>query len=445
MRKLLVFFLLLYLFTAKAYAYEMILPSDKKSIVNSDYAFFVGKASGMESVSINGEGIYVAPNGAFAHSVKLKEGENRIMIRSNYCTKIYKVYKNTTINKDFPIEEFDIKKVIVKKDNTPLRSTPVDAGLNRIGHLFLGTTLLVDGCKGDFYRVFLSKNKSAWIAKKDVEFSDTNISEPPKFINMNSKRYKNATVQTISFSGKLPYTVEDKDKEIIFRVYNPEFSEESVYNLNIPKPEKYMYTINLSDDGEYTFKVRQLPKAKDDCTVVIDPGHGGAERGAIGCLGDEEKDINLKIAIEVQKQLQKAGVNVVLTRECDCNLSLDDRVNIAKENGADIFVSIHLNSIGNVKMNIHKNRGTSAFYFNPNSKQLAECLEKSVTDELNTRKDGVHGASFAVIRPYDYVAVLVETAYMTNPLDSMIYTEPSFPENAAKGIVKGILEYISKK
>ena len=445
MRKGLIVFILSLIFALQANSYELILPADKKSIVNSDYAFFVGKALGSESVTINDEGVYIAPNGAFAHSVKLKDGENRIMVRSNYCTKIYKVYKNTVLNKEFPIEEFDTKRALVNFDNTPLRKTPVDAGLNRIGHLFAGTHLLLDGSKGDFYRVFLSKNKTAWIAKKDVTFDDSEITEPAKFLNMNTKSFKNASVQTISFTKKLPYTVEDTDKEIIFRVYNPVYSAESVYNLNIPKQEKYMYSVMLNDNGEYTFKVRQLPDNIKDCTIVIDAGHGGEELGAIGCLGDEEKTINLKIAQELASILSNAGANVVMTRECDCNLSLNDRVNIAKENGADIFVSVHLNSIGNVKMNVHKNRGTSVFYFNKNSEMLAKSIERSLSSQIGTRKDGVKGASFAVIRPSEYVAVLVEAAYMTNPLDSVLYTKPTFAKEAAAGIAKGIINYISKK
>ena len=136
------------------------------------------------------------------------------------------------------------------------------------------------------------------------------------------------------------------------------------------------------------------------------------------------------------------GANVVMTRECDGNVSLDDRVKIARENCADIFVSIHLNSIPDIKMDIHKNRGTSVYYYNNNSKELAKSVEASVTSSLGTRKDGVRTASFAVLRPTDYVGILVETAYMTNPLDSVMYTSETFPRNAAKGIADGIYSYV---
>ena len=425
-------------------AFELVLPTEKKSIVNTQYAFFVGKAKGNETISINDEGVYVAPNGAFAHSVKLKDGENRIMVRSQYGRQFYKLYKNKPeTQQEFATENFETVKAVVNKDNTPLRSTPVDGGLNRMGHLFKDTELVLNGSNGDFYRVFLSDKKIGWVAKKDVTILDCEKLTPAEFIDMKTERYKNAAVQTIEFTKKLPYTIEENSKEIIMRIYNPELSVDSVYNLNIPKPEKYTYKVSLTG-SKYTLKVREVPKDIKECTIVVDAGHGGSERGAIGCLGDEEKDINLKIAENLAAELGKAGANVVMTRECDGFISLDERVRIARESDADIFVSIHLNSIGDIPMDIHKNRGTSVYYFNNNSAKLAKDVENAVTKHIKTRNDGVKTASFAVVRPTDYVGILVETAYMTNPMDSVLYTSEKFPSRAAEGIAKGIIEYIKK-
>lgn len=425
-------------------AFELVFPVEKEAVVTSEYVLFAGKANSSEMITINNERVYTASNGAFAHSVKLKDGENRVVVRSNFNTQVYKFCKKVPISKASE-EAADIQRhaVVVKNDNTPLRSTPVDGGLNRISHLFKGTTVLIDGSKGEFYRVYLSKDKTGWIAKKDVDEDCGINSDVASFINMDSQKFKNAVIQTISFTKNLPYTVEDLDKEILFKVYNPELSDTSVYTLNIPKPEKYFYSVTLKD-GLYTFKVCEIPKALEDCTIVIDAGHGGAEKGAMGCLGDAEKDINLKIALELQKLLKNMGANVIMTRECDGTISLNDRIKIAHENDADIFVSIHLNSIGDVPINIHKNKGTSVYYYNRNSRKLAEILEKSVTKSAGTRKDGVRTASFAVIRPTNFVGVLVEAAYMINPSDTVLYKSNNFAYNAAKGIADGIVEFVNK-
>ena len=427
-----------------SFAYELFLPKTKMSTVNSNYAFFVGKAGNGEYIMINNLRIYTASNGAFAHSVKLKNGENRIVIRSNYNTQIYKLCKKTAVTRALPeIQEFEeVKLCVVKKDNVPLRIEPSYSG-ERLSHLFRGTKLIITASQGDFYRVFLSKDTNGWIYNKDVDFECKNNDAPPEFLNMTSDKYKNASVRTISFTENLPYTIEDNEKDIVFKVYNPLLSESSVYSLNIQKPAKYTYAVSLKN-GIYTIKVNELPKALSDCTIVIDAGHGGEEKGAIGPLGDKEKDINLKIALELQTILKDMGANVIMTRECDGNITLDDRARIAKDNNANIFVSIHLNSIGDIPMNIHKNRGTSIYYYNRNSKDLAGILERTISKSAGTRRDNVRTASFAVIRPTDYVGVLVEAAYMTNPLDSILYRNSDFAYNTAKGIADGILEYVLK-
>ena len=80
----------------------------------------------------------------------------------------------------------------------------------------------------------------------------------------------------------------------------------------------------------------------------------------------------------VVSYLNEHNINVILTRDLDSNLSLAERVDIAKENCADIFVSIHLNSIGDVPFNIHKHKGTSVYFYNDNSKNIAKKLNKAI-------------------------------------------------------------------
>lgn len=445
MREFLLFLFISLLGINSVFAYEIVLPKEKKTVVNTDYAFFIGQASPSETVQINNQKIYVAPNGAFAHSVKLKDGENRILVKSNFNSQVYKVYKVLkTKPKEAVLTDLEPKLYTVKKDNTPLRKTPVDFGMNRVSHLFKDTNILINGEKGEFYRVLLSKDQEAWIAKSAV--CSTNDIIIPSFVTMNSKTFKNATEHVIEFTEKLPYTIEESENEIIFKVYNPFVSNNSVYSVNIKKPEKYTYTTNLQN-GAYAFKVNSFPennnKNLDGLTIIVDAGHGGSENGAIGCLGDKEKDINLAIATELKEFLSLMGANVVMTRECDSTISLDDRVKIAKDNCTNIFVSIHLNSIPDIEMNVHKNRGTSVYYYNQNSKDLAKFIENSLTESLKTRNDGVRTASFAVLRPTDYIGVLVEVAYMTNPIDSVLYKNENFARETAKSIADGILNFVT--
>ncbi len=441
-RRVLLILLLLVFGVVKSYGYEIFYPGEKKSVTTYDYGLFIGKARNSESITINNVKIPTASNGAFAHSVKLEDGENRIFIRSGYSTKVYNVFKKTEVPKiQSEIKEFDKRTVLVKNDATPLRKAPEDVGFNIVSYLFKGTRIVINGADDEYYRVFLAKDKTAWILKSDVEeCADGSIAS---FINMNSQKYKNANVQTISFTKNLPYTVEDGEKEILFRIYNPELSDTSVYTLNILKPKRYYYNVTLQD-GAYTFKVSEVPKTYEGCTIVVDAGHGGSQNGAMGCLGDAEKDINLKIALELQQLLKQKGANVVMTRECDGMITLKDRIKIAKVNEADIYLSIHMNSIGNVAFSHSKHRGTGIYYFNRNSKELSEILLKSITKSAGTKKNGIKTASFAVIRPASYVGVLIETAYMINPSDTLLYTQENFARNVAEGIINGLDEFIEK-
>ena len=426
-----------------AFSYQLVLPKEKKSLTTNEYALFVGKVENNEDFSINNEKIYIAPNGAFAHSVKLKNGENRIMLKSNFNSLFYKIYKENQVSKgDSKLIEFKKNLFEVKRNNTPLRSTPIDAGMNRLSHLFKGTKLLINGEKGDFYRVYLSKDEEAWISKNSINICNESID--PQFITMENTNYKNASKYSIEFTEKLPYVIKETNDEIIFKVYNSMISDGSVYTINAPKPDKYSYQTSLND-GIYTFKISALPEIQNNLkglTITLDAGHGGTEKGAIGCLGHQEKDINLKIINDLKKELTALGAKVILTRDSDVNVSLDERVEIAKNNYSDIFISVHLNSIPDVKFNLHKHQGTSVYYYNPNSKDLANSIKKSIVNKLNTRDDGVKTASFEVIRPAEYIGVLVEVAYMINPHDSVLYTKDNFASETATAIADGILNYI---
>ncbi|MBQ7126980.1 N-acetylmuramoyl-L-alanine amidase [bacterium] len=447
MKKFLVLFFLIIFSAFEAQAYDLVLPKSRQTIVKSEYIFFVGNAKKNETIKINDKNVYIAPNGAFAHSVKLKAGENRILVKSNYQSKLYKFYKSEKDSKTVHyFKELPEEIYLVAKDNTPLRSTPVDFGINRITHLFANTYIIIDGEEGGFYRVRLAKDKYAWIDKSAVVKSSVEQIEP-KFIDTNCKAYKNGHNHVIKFSENLPYTIDETDTEIVFKIYNPFVNGNDIYTINVAKTEKYSYKINLKN-GEYTLKVNYLIPNKEnplkDLTFLIDAGHGGHENGAIGCFGEKEKNINLEIATELKKLLAEQGAYTVMTRECDAYVSLNDRIKLAQEYAAHIFISIHLNSIGDIDMNIHKHRGVGVFYYNLNSRDLANSVEKTLANSLNLKKDGVHRASFAVIRPTDYIGILVEAAYMTNPLDSMIYRADDFAQNAAKGILEGIINYLSE-
>ncbi|MGQ9697836.1 MAG: N-acetylmuramoyl-L-alanine amidase [Armatimonadota bacterium] len=191
-----------------------------------------------------------------------------------------------------------------------------------------------------------------------------------------------------------------------------------------------------------------MPRQLQGLVVVVDPGHGGSQKGAVGPNGLCEKDVNLDIALRLKRILLDAGANPVLTREDDSTLAdLSLRPLLANQLGAAVFISIHCNSNpGSSKL-----RGTETYYHmqNPISRSLAACIQRGVTGTAGTNDRGIRSDSirfprsgFAVLRGASVPAVLVEVAYINNPDDERLLSDPGFRQRVAEGILAGLRLYI---
>jgi N-acetylmuramoyl-L-alanine amidase len=177
--------------------------------------------------------------------------------------------------------------------------------------------------------------------------------------------------------------------------------------------------------------------------VVIDPGHGGAQDGAVSPTGLKEKDINLKVAQAAAGALTKAGARVVLTREGDATLSLPARVETARREGADIFVSVHHNSRpGNCDP--LGRRGSDTFYGLPQSKTLAERILRRIA-AAGIPAGECQCENFAVVLPSEYVGVLVECGYMSHPEDEAVMLEGGYPARLGQAIADGVVNCIRER
>ncbi|WP_342551645.1 N-acetylmuramoyl-L-alanine amidase family protein [Paenibacillus sp. FSL R7-0652] len=171
--------------------------------------------------------------------------------------------------------------------------------------------------------------------------------------------------------------------------------------------------------------------------VVIDAGHGNQDPGAIGVTGKREKDFNLAMALKVDALLKKESkIDVVLTRSDDTFLALKERVKVAQNINADIFVSIHANS-GPVAAS-----GVETYYSRSVSKELANIMHKYLVQSSGLKDRGVKMASLHVTRETTMPAVLLEGGFLSNKSDEAILFTENFQNNVAKGIVAGIKEYL---
>jgi N-acetylmuramoyl-L-alanine amidase len=181
--------------------------------------------------------------------------------------------------------------------------------------------------------------------------------------------------------------------------------------------------------------IPRVPKTRP--VVVIDPGHGGKDVGAIGVGGIHEADIILSISQQVARILEQRGIQVVMTRDSDYFVDLAPRVVIAKRVDADVFVSIHANAIDN-RPDVN---GLETYYFG-NGAVLARTIHNSILQSLDINNRGVRRARFFVLRNNPMPAVLVETGYVTSPSESRRLTDPAYQSQMAAAIARGILQYL---
>ncbi|MGI6082679.1 MAG: N-acetylmuramoyl-L-alanine amidase family protein [Limnochordia bacterium] len=184
-----------------------------------------------------------------------------------------------------------------------------------------------------------------------------------------------------------------------------------------------------------------------DKVVVLDPGHGGNEPGAIGVTGSREKDNTLAAAMAIKNVLEDAGAKVVLTRDGDYEPNLHllrpgaslterlhQRVRIADQQKADVFISIHNDWNPNPAI-----RGITTYYWN--SPRLATCVHDGLIDRTGARSVGVIKKGFYVIVEAPMPALLVELGFLSNDEDEKLLCSSRYHTMVGEGIRDGLIAY----
>ncbi len=175
--------------------------------------------------------------------------------------------------------------------------------------------------------------------------------------------------------------------------------------------------------------------------VIIDPGHGGKDSGALGIGGAREKDVILPIGKRLAEILQQNGVQVIMTRDSDYFVTLPGRVQLAERANADVFVSIHANSAGASRPDVN---GLETYYYD-SGLGLARIVHNSILQSLNVKDRGVRRARFYVLRKSSMPSILVETGYMTGRQDMARLRTSAYQNQMAEAIARGVLQYLKRR
>ena len=229
------------------------------------------------------------------------------------------------------------------------------------------------------------------------------------------------------------------------KLFNPKYSFK---NIGEGLVEKRKGNTRANQNSTYKKKSNyqnfKLPEVKQNkFSVVIDPGHGGPDPGAIGIGGIRETDVVLEVSKIVKRLLSEKGVKVRLTRKNEVDLDLPPRVSFANKTDADIFVSIHANASRGKRKDIN---GLETFYYRGwRGRFLAKRIQKQILRVSPGSPDrGVKQGRFYVIKNTKMPAVLVEIGFLTGRLDARRLEKTTHRKRLAFAITKGILEYLEK-
>jgi len=191
--------------------------------------------------------------------------------------------------------------------------------------------------------------------------------------------------------------------------------------------------------------VEKAPAARPSVsgrTIVIDPGHGGKDPGAVNSSGYEEKTVNLDVALQIAQILRDKGLRVIITRNNDEFIELEERADIANRNRADIFISIHSDSSATSSKNgftLYVERSSSGA-----STKLANAIDSRMA-QTGIGSNGVRNADYRVLTHTGCPAILIELGYLSNYWEAKQLKNKDMQRKLAMAITDGITDYITAR
>ena len=416
----------------------------------------------------------------------------------DYFQKLLKQYPQSLLVKNTKIElaKISSKKVKTTKIKTPKKEkkssiTTINPNSAQVKNLDYFTT-------SNWTRVILTLDKKAVYTYQALK-KDFKQKKPPRFYidiknSVLPKEFKKKIVSNNGIIKKLRiaqfnpqttrlvidlYTLTEtkvfatklgKEHKIIIDILgNSESPQLNAILDELKQDNKKSSNINLAE--AFGLKVKR---------IIIDPGHGGKDPGAVGNKQYYEKKIVLKLALMLKKELKKAlpKIDILLTRETDKFISLEKRTAFANSKKGDLFISLHCNALENTKV-----RGIETYYLSltknktalnlaarenssslknisdlqailndlinqtkvPESKKLAEVVQKNIVQELKKkyapRNLGVKKAPFLVLIGSQMPSILVEVGFLTNKNERILLSRNSYLKEISQGITKGVVSY----
>lgn len=289
-----------------------------------------------------------------------------------------------------------------------------------------------------------------------VKFSSKVVATPtPRLVLTVKGATPGKAVKNLTFDGKIvekiTFNASEQDTEVVFDL--PHLLTDDDYKITtLPRDAKAKRPFRVIVDIKQAEPLPDFsftPGLKNKL-IVLDPGHGGSDPGAIGPSRYNEKTVTLAVAQNVKQLLEKAGAKVVMTREDDRDVygpgatdvdELKARTTVANNLKADVFVSIHANAFTDRKVG-----GTSTYYYQKTKydSMLARALQAGMLEAGGLQDRRANAANFYVIKRTRMPAALVELAFISNPQEEKLLSSPEFQQKMSQGIVRGLEQFFEQ-
>lgn len=358
---------------------------------------------------------------------------------------------------------------------------------SRLTPLPKGTTARVIGQEGEWLRL----DYGAWIKAAETKPVLGNV--PPESIIRGVVARQKSSATEIIFPLQIPVPVEIKQQEtsITLTLHNTTAQTDTIRLDSDPitkrldwqqvSPTQIDYTFELHEQQQWGYDLRYqgtnlifslrhppeilspLPAGSlesrenlirgarietdrqqplKNIEILLDPGHGGEEKGAKGPTGYPEKTINLIISKLVATELTKLGANVYLTREKDKDVSLSERMAMIDRLKPDLAISIHYNALPD-NGDALKTQGISTFWYNTQAHAPAMFLHDYLVTALNRPDAGTFWNNLALTRPHTAPSILLELGFMINPQEFEWITNQQEQQKLAKTLATGIKDWFA--
>jgi len=202
------------------------------------------------------------------------------------------------------------------------------------------------------------------------------------------------------------------------------------------------------EDNVFKLAIRKPPDINEThpfagLTIALDAGHGGEQRGAVGATGLMEKDVNLVYTYYLARLLSEAGARVVITRPDDRTMSLAERMEIARNANANLFVWLHNNSTALARGPLERG-GASTYYTHLQGMPFAKVIYPRLLG-IGLAPEGLVHRSYYITRQTDMPVFLVEGAFLSNPEDEMFLMKDENLRNLARAVFDGLQDYLTQK